>query len=341
MAAPPITPCSVSSPPATPPCLCGHPVASRVMVTPVVFSVQADPVETESWTDLARWCERSGFDGLLAADHPGVGSSPFVALAAAAGVTERLRLGSYVANAGTWTPLHLASEVATLDLVSDGRALLGIGAGHTPAEWTMTGRPYPSGGDRVARMIEVASVTRRLLAGETVTFHGKHVRLDEACVEAPRCVQKPVPLLVGGNGARLLEFAAREADIVGFSGLSRTLADGHHHDVRWQRSAIDERVDLVQRAAETAGRTPALEALVQLVEVTDDAEAAAQRLSHALPTATPEDILAAPYVLLGTVEEIVAEIRRHRERWGFTRFVVRVPHHEPAATILEAVTQTN
>ena len=306
-----------------------------------MFSVQADPARIGSWTDFALSCERLGFTGLLVADHLGTGSSPFVALAAAASITGRLRLGSYVVNAGSWTPLQLAAEVATLDLVSEGRALLGIGAGHTPAEWTMTGRPYPSASDRVARMIEVVSVTRRLLAGETVTFDGEHVRLDEASLETPRSVQEPVPVLVGGNGTRLLEFGAREADIVGFSGLGRTLPDGHSHDVRWQRSAIDERVDLVRRAAETAGRTPTLEALVQVVEITDDAEAAASRLAERVPSASAEDILGAPYVLLGTVEEIVAEVRRHRQRWGFTRFVVRPPHHRPAARVLQVSNDTD
>lgn len=196
------------------------------MASPVTVSVQADPTEVESWTNLARWCEQTGFGALLVADHPGTGSSPFVALAAAAGVTQELRLGSYVANAGTWEPLSLAAEIATLDVVSGGRALLGVGAGHTPAEWTMTGRRYPSGAERVTRLIEVVEVAGRLLGGESVTFHGEHVRVEEALLKVPRPVQTPVPLVIGGNGARLLEFAAREADIVAFSGLGRTFLTG-------------------------------------------------------------------------------------------------------------------
>jgi probable F420-dependent oxidoreductase len=305
----------------------------------IAFSVQADPVEVDSWPDLARACERWGFDTLLVADHLGSGSSPFVALAAAGAVTQRIQLGSYVANAGSWTPLHLAAEVATLDVVSQGRALLGVGAGHTPAEWTMTARPYPSGADRVARMTELVRVVRQLLAGETVSFRGDHVQVSAAVLEAPRPMQTRVPLLVGGNGASLLRFAAREADIVGLSGLGRTLADGHRHDVKWQQSAIDARVDLVRREADRAGRSPRLEALVQVVEITDDAEAAAHRLAERVPTATAEDVLGAPYALLGTVEEIASQVRQHQQRWGFTRFAVRAPHHEAARPVLARLTE--
>ena len=76
--------------------------------------------------------ERAGFDGLYIGDHPGSGPAPFVALAAAAAVTERIQLGTCVLNAGVWDPVTLAGEVATLDVLSGRRAVLGVGAGHTP-----------------------------------------------------------------------------------------------------------------------------------------------------------------------------------------------------------------
>lgn len=96
------------------------------------ISVQATPESARSWTELARTVESAGFDGLYVADHLGSSCSPFVALAAAATVTRRIRLGTCVINAGAWEPVALASEVATLDLLSGGRCRLGIGAGHTP-----------------------------------------------------------------------------------------------------------------------------------------------------------------------------------------------------------------
>ena len=85
--------------------------------------------------------------------------------------------GTYVANAGVRDPLQLAADVATLDLVSHGPALLGIGRGHTPAEWTMSGREYPSPDARVTRLIESVEVIEQLLAGETVNYDGDTVVL--------------------------------------------------------------------------------------------------------------------------------------------------------------------
>ena len=105
------------------------------------------PVSTpigRAWLDLARKAEAAGFDTLYVADHLGVTASPFAALAAAAGATSTLKLGTYVLNAGIRDPLSLASEAATVDVISNGRFVLGLGAGHTPAEWAMTGRDYPT-----------------------------------------------------------------------------------------------------------------------------------------------------------------------------------------------------
>ncbi|WP_238454015.1 LLM class flavin-dependent oxidoreductase [Micromonospora sp. ATA51] len=109
-----------------------------------IFSVQARPADAASWLDLARRLEAAGFDALLAADHPGHGASPFVSLAAAAAVTSTLGLGSYVSNAGVREPILLATDVATLDMVSGGRARLGLGAGHTPAEWRPSAASGPT-----------------------------------------------------------------------------------------------------------------------------------------------------------------------------------------------------
>jgi probable F420-dependent oxidoreductase len=293
------------------------------MATYVSIGVQADPSEQPEWAAFARRVEQLGFDGLLVADHAGSGAAPFVALAAAAAATERLRLGSYVVNAGVWEPIALASQIATLDLVSGGRAALGVGAGHTPAEWFMRGLPYPHAGARVDRMIELVDATRRLLLSEEVTVAGAHVTLDGARLDAPQPLQRPIPLLVGGNGRRVLRYAAEHADVVGLSGLGRTLEDGHRHEVRWSTEEIDRQIDHVNSAARAAGRAPGLEALVQHVELTDDAEAAARQLVSRVRGLTVDQVLTAPFVWVGTPAEIADRIRSHRDRWGITSYVVR------------------
>ncbi|MDH2410449.1 LLM class flavin-dependent oxidoreductase [Streptomyces chitinivorans] len=286
-----------------------------------------------SWTALARRCEAAGFDALLVPDHPGAAASPFVALAAAAPVTERIGLGPYVSNAGVREPLLLASDVATLDVVSGGRARLALGAGHTPAEWTMTGSRRPDVAGRVRRFTAVAEACRTLLAGQEVTLDGPEVYARSARLENPRPVQDRVPFTFGGGNSTLLRWAGGHADVVGLSGLGRTLPDGHSHEVRWRAEDIDRQVELVERGAAGRGSPPAREALVQVVEITDDAESAAHRFAE--PTGcTVRDVLAAPYAWIGTEEEIAASLAEYERRWGITRYVVREPALEDAGRLL-------
>jgi len=288
-------------------------------------SVQASPRDRASWLGLAAEVEAGGFDGLFVADHPGSGPAPFVALGAAAGVTERIRLGTYVVNAGTWEPMGLASEAATLDVISGGRAVLGVGAGHTPIEWTATGRRYPSPGARVARLFELVSATEALLAGEAVSMRGDSFTLVDAALHDPRPVQDRIPLLIGGNGTKLLRFAAQHAAIVGVTGLGRTMADGHRHDVDWGPTSLRRIADTIGSASTSTRHRPQIDALVQHVEITDEAEAAAGRLVEHVPGASVDDLLRAPFVWIGTVDEIRAALRDHEVRLGIERYTVREP----------------
>jgi probable F420-dependent oxidoreductase len=298
------------------------------------FGVQAGVTsDGRAWQELAKKVESLGFDALYVADHPGVTASPFAALAAAAAVTSTLKLGTYVCNAGVRDPVALAGDAATVDVLSNGRFILGVGAGHTPAEWTMHGREYPSARARVARLGETVDIVTRLLAGEVVTFDGEYVRTDEAFLLAPRPVQSKIPLLVGGNGTQLLRLAASHADIVSLTGLGRTLEDGHRHTADWSAESIDDRVGLVRDGM--GHRDEVLDALVQHVEITDDRVAAAERVARTVPGLTTADVLAAPYALIGTVDQLVDELAAHRERWGFTSYVVRAQAVDDIATLLD------
>ncbi|WP_127128463.1 LLM class flavin-dependent oxidoreductase [Georgenia sp. SYP-B2076] len=295
-------------------------------------SLQAWPTgDAAAWFDTARRAEELGFDALTAPDHPGAVAAPFVALAAAAAVTTRLGLGSYVTNGGVREPAHIAADVATLDVVSGGRARLGLGAGHTPAEWRAVGRERPDVAGRVARCIAVVEGVRALLAGEEVTADGP-VRLHGARLHAPRPVQR-IPLTIGTSNSALLRYAGAHADVVGLSGLGRTLPDGHQHAVRWTPAEVDAQASLVAEGAAGRDRPPALEALVQQVTVTDDAGAVAAELAERAG-ARAEDLLAVPYVLLGTEDEIVDAVREHRRRWGITRYVVRQEAMEAVGGLL-------
>lgn len=287
-----------------------------------IFSLQAQPVDATSWLDLAREAEAAGFDALLAADHPGAVASPFVALSAAAAVTSTLGLGSYVSNAGVREPILLAADVATLDVISGGRARLGLGAGHTPAEWRAVGRTRPDVPGRVRRCIAVAEAVRDLLDGREVTVDTAELAADAARLTAPRPVQPRIPLTIGAANSQLLLWAGAHADVVGLTGFGRTLADGHRHDVRWRSQDIEAQLALVADGSRGRADPPQLETLVQQFTVTDDAEQAASETAQRCGL-TPAELLATPFVLIGTKEEIISAVREHERRWGITRFVVR------------------
>ncbi len=268
----------------------------------------------------ARRAEELGYDIVLVADHVGSDLSPLLTLAAVAAGTERIRIGTYVLNAALHHPLLLARDIVTLDQQSGGRVQLGLGAGHAATEFAACGVPFPAARERKRRLAAFVEVVRRLLDGETVDHHGDGMELSGAAV-GRSTVQARVPILVGGSGHGLLTHAARHADIVGLTGLGRTLPDGHRHTVRFGPGVVDAEVEMVRQAA--AGRPVEIDVLVQVVDVTDDREAAANSLAGEIEDLSVEDALATPYLALGTVEEIGDHFRRAHERWGLDSIVVR------------------
>lgn len=292
---------------------------------PFRFSLQAVTVQSRAeWVDLVRRADDAGFDMIVTADHLGGCLSPLLPLATAAEVSDRLRLGVMVLNNDFHHPSLLARSAATLDLLSEGRVELGLGAGHALPEYQRAGLVFDPAGVRVDRLEEAVIVLRRLLDGETVTVAGDHYRLvDERCDPAP--VQPHIPLLVGGGGRRVHRVAARYADAVGFTGLGRTLEDGQHHDPSgFAPARVDDDVVAVRAAA--AGRASPLElqVLVQAVVVTDDARGAAERISGSrLPSLSADDVLSTPYLMIGSLDTLVDRLVEQRERWGFSHYTVR------------------
>jgi alkanesulfonate monooxygenase SsuD/methylene tetrahydromethanopterin reductase-like flavin-dependent oxidoreductase (luciferase family) len=150
-------------------------------------------------------------------------------------------------------------------------------------------------------------------------------------------VQEPVPVLAGGSNPALLRWGGAHVHAVGLSGLGRTLPDGHAHTVSWSAAQLDAQVALVREGAAGAGvAPPALEALVQDVVLTDDREGAARPLAHEAELSA-ENVLAVPYVLIGTIAQIVEQMRDMRERWGITRWVVRTDALDVAEQVLVAL----
>jgi len=281
------------------------------------FSNQGDdgPVE------VARRAEAAGFDVFTLSDHVGPGVAPMPTLGAVAEATSSIRLGTFVLNATMRNPVQLAWEASTVDRLSGGRFELGLGAGHTPHEYAETGIERESALTRKAQLAEQVEIIRELLDGETVNHDGQHHQIRGASID--RSVQDRLPILVGGNGAGLLEHAGAHADIIGLQGLGRTLEDGHRHTVKWTVEHLDAQLKQVRAGAGSRFEALELNALVQVMNVTDDNDGVTAALVDRVDGLTADDVANTPYALIGTVDEIVAKIERCRDRWGITYFTVR------------------
>jgi probable F420-dependent oxidoreductase len=286
------------------------------------------------WADKARKVERLGYSVLLVPDHLAELLAPFPALAAAAAATTRLRMGTAVLNNDFRHPVLMARETATLDVLSDGRFELGLGAGHMRSEYEQAGLTFDAGATRVGRLAEAVVIVKELLEGKPVSFTGRHYRVSDHTIH-PRPVQRPrPPMLIGGNAPRLLQLAAGQADIVGFTGIAFRRG-GTAPDVSDFRAAVvDERVRLVREVAGERLERVELNALVQRVIVTDDRRGAAQELSARWPSLTADEILASPYVLVGTVDQIVDDLRARRDRWGISYIMTHEPFTDALAPVV-------
>jgi probable F420-dependent oxidoreductase len=275
--------------------------------------------------ERARRAEDLGFEVLQTADHLDELLPPLVTLAVVAASTTTLRVGSLVLTNDLRHPVVLAREAAAVDLLSEGRLELGIGAGHSEPEYRSAGLRFDRPGVRIDRLAESLAVLDGLLRGEEVTSAGTHYSVTGARV-FPRPVQDPrPPLLVGGGGRRLLALAARTADVVGLTGTGPTRGDGRNHvPSHWASTAVDAQVAHVRAEAAAAGRpAPELHALVQVVAVTDDRRGALEAVHRHLPELTLEDLEGTPYLLVGTVDAIVEQLQAARERWGISSVTVR------------------
>lgn len=273
--------------------------------------------------------EAVGFDVVVIGDHIGPELAPIPTLAAIAAATTSIRLGTMVINADVRNPVQLAWDAATLDRLSGGRFELGVGAGHTPQEYAALGVAQDPPAVRKRRLMETVEIISELLAGRTVTRAGEFFDITDACVTEPG---QRIRLLVGGNGSALLEHAGRHADIVGLQGLGRTLHDGHRHTVRWTTDHLEQQLDHIRAGAGDRIDDVELSALVQVVAVTDDADAVAAKLCERVDGLSVDEVAEVPYALIGTVDEIADKVQRCRQRWGISYFVVR--DHEQFAPII-------
>ncbi|GAT10019.1 LLM class F420-dependent oxidoreductase [Mycolicibacterium novocastrense] len=280
------------------------------------------PRTGEQMRTFARAVESSGFDVLSFADHLVPMAPPFTSAAAAAMATERLHVGTLVLNNDFRHPVETAREAAGLALVSAGRFELGIGAGHMKSEYDAAGIPFDDGGIRVSRLAEAAEVIRALLDGRPVDADLQHYRIRS---EAGRLLPVPpyrVPLLIGGNGTRVLRLAGRIADIVGLAGITHNRDATAVRLTHFDAEGLANRIAVVREAAGNRFDRIELNVLIQAVVVTDEPHRAAEQLAASLGGVSPERLLTSPFVLIGTHEQMAEQLSERRQRFGVSYWTV-------------------
>lgn len=299
----------------------------------------------EEFAAQCREAEDSGYDTVFAADHLGI-PAPFPLLVAAAAATRQLRVGTLVLNAAFWNPALLAREIATADILTGGRLEVGLGSGHMKREFDAAGIGWRGPAARAAVLEEtITELERQFAAGLPEQRPGR---------DALQPVQRAgfgghgPPLIVGGTGDAVLSVAARRAQVVGVAGLYQVKGQPPGTFRLASPAEVDERVKFV--TAQAGSRAAAIEwhLLVQAVIATADRRGAAGELTEQTRREFAElgvtdenavlsvaEILDSPFILLGTPEEMAAQLRRSRERWGFSYITVHGPFRQAFAPVIE------
>jgi probable F420-dependent oxidoreductase len=302
------------------------------MTRPFRFGVQLWTAHSRAgWRDKVRKVEDLGYDIVVVADHIGDGVAPLQGLTAAADASDKLRLGTLVLDNDFRHPVVLAREVAALDVLSEGRFELGLGAGWLGRDYERLGLSFDAPAVRVERLEESVEIVTRALAGESVSFSGAHYKVSGFEVQ-PKPIQNPLPLMLGGGGRRMLRLAAERADIVGILPVAKPDGSGLS-EADQSKSAFARKIELLRAAAGERFDDIELNMLIQAVEIADDERAAAEKL--AAEWEEPVDpILDMPFVLLGPVPAIVDKVLRLRDELGFSYLTLFEKDFERFAPVL-------
>jgi len=280
--------------------------------------------------ETARRAEATGFSMLVIPDHLIDQLAPIPAMAVIAAATERLRIGAFVLNNDLRHPAVLAQDLASLDVLSEGRLEVAIGAGWNVPEYEAIGIPFDPVRTRVTRMREAVAVLKGCFADGSFTYHGEHYRITEHDGR-PKPVQRPhPPFLIGGGGRRILEFAAREATTVG---LAPRILPGVRGDPRSVTlAATEEKIGWVREAA--GDRFDELEFNIYPsmsgIIVTDRARSEARKLAARLEartgfSVTPDELLASPHIFIGSIDSLAEKLVGLREQLGISSVMVGEP----------------
>ncbi|HAN71538.1 MAG TPA: LLM class F420-dependent oxidoreductase [Actinobacteria bacterium] len=324
------------------------------MTRPFRFAIQAFSSPTrKEWVDLARKVEDSGFSTLHVADHYlGPGSriegtghrvqamALIPALTAAAMATTTLRIGSRMACTSYHLPTILTKEMATIDVLSEGRLEIGLGAGWLVNEYEGLGIPFESAGRRIQLMRETAEFMLMAYGSDAeVDYHGQFIS-SSGYVAVPRPVQKPhPPLMIGGGAPKVLGIAGELADIVsvnfnnssgvvGAGSISSSTEDETAKKIEWIKEGAGDRFDSIE-----------LETATYFISVDGRSEITADAVSKRTGL-TLDELKRFPHAAVGSVDEICEELIRRREEYGFSYITVGDAHLDAYLPIVERLAGT-
>ncbi len=302
------------------------------------FSTQSGGQPTgEDWLARAKRLEAIGYQTLSMPDHMVGGAwSNMPALGAAAAVTTKLRLGNLVLDNDFRNPVVLAREFATLDVISNGRVEIGLGAGWFDRDYQSTGIAFDRGRVRVARLAEAVTLMKRLFTEDEVTFEGTYYRTTKSECR-PKTVQQPrPPILIAAGGPQILELAGREADIIAVIPPGAGVRPAAPDDVA--ATGVRRQIDVIHDAAGSRFEEIELSCFVD-VTLTDDREKTIAELADKAKV-DPAALGSSVYRGIGTLDEVREHIVGVRRETGITYFCLRGPHAEELAPVVRDLSGT-
>jgi probable F420-dependent oxidoreductase len=309
---------------------------------PFRFGVQLTKADSgAAWVEQARRIEGHGYDIATMPDHFDAQFAPMPALQAILSATTTLRAGALVFDNDYKHPLVLAKELATMDVLSDGRVEVGLGAGWMIADYEQAGMTYDRAGVRIDRFREGLAVIKGLMADGAFSFTGEHYTIRDHD-GFPKPVQRPhPPVIIGGGGPRVLGIAAREADIVGVNGTLHAGVIGDEAIATMTRGAVVDKVGVVADAAREAGRIDDIEMNIRtfFVSVTDDRRAQVAAMAQMIGV-DEAMITSSPFALVGSVDQIVEDLQARRDEFGFSYVIVGAAELDDFAPVVARLTGT-
>lgn len=268
-------------------------------------------------------------------DHFGDQLAPVPALQAILDATTTLKVSALVFDNDYRHPVVLAKELATMDVLSNGRVEVGLGAGWMISDYEQAGMQYDRPGVRIDRFLEGLHIIKSAMSPDPFSFEGEHYKITDYNGFPKPVGGKCPPVIIGGGGERVLKIAAREADIVGVNGSLHAGVIGPDAISTMTGEVIAEKVAIVADAAEAAGRLDHIEMNIRafFVSVTDDRSGQVTGMASLIGV-EEQMIENSPFALIGSRSKIAEDIVARREQYGFSYVIVGPDELEVFAPIV-------